>query len=141
MELPEHLNAITGEIIGSAIEVHRHFGPGLFESTYVPCMQQELKARGLSYRTQCPVPLVYKGLKLEASYRIDLIVEGDVIVELKAIEQLLPVHESQLLTYLRLTGCPVGLLINFNVSKLIDGVKRRVNTRAPDSACRPHSDV
>lgn len=141
MELPEHLNAITGEIIGSAIEVHRHLGPGLFESTYVPCMQQELKARGLTYRTQCPVPLVYKGLRLEASYRIDLIVERDVIVDLKAIEQLLPVHESQLLTYLRLTGCPVGLLINFNVSKLIDGVKRRVNTRSPGSASRPHSDV
>jgi GxxExxY protein len=91
-------------------------------------MQQELKARGLDYKTQFPVPLIYKGLRLEASYRVDLIVEDHVIVELKAIEQLLPVHETQLLTYLRLTGCPVGLLINFNVPKLTDGVKRRVST-------------
>jgi GxxExxY protein len=133
MELPPHLNAVTGEVIGAAIEVHRHFGPGLFESTYVPCMQQELKARGLNFKTQFPVPLIYKGLRLEASYRVDLIVEGHVIVKLKAIEQLLPVHETQLLTYLRLTGCPVGLLINFNVPKLTDGVKRRVNTRTRGS--------
>ena len=109
MELPPRLNAVTGEIIGAAIEVHRYFGPGLFESVYVPCLQQELKARGLSYAAQSPVPLIYKGLKLDASYRLDLIVERDVIVELKAIDQLLPVHESQVLTYLRLTDRPVGL--------------------------------
>jgi GxxExxY protein len=137
MELPPRLNAVTGEIIGAAIEVHRYFGPGLFESTYVPCLHQELKARGLNYEAQLPVPLIYKGLRLDASYRVDLVVECDVIVELKAIEQLLPVHESQVLTYLRLTDRPVGLLINFNVPRLIDGVKRLVNTKRREMGPQP----
>ena len=127
MDVPPHLNAVSGQIIGAAIEVHRHLGPGLLESSYLPCLQHELAARGLAYQTQRSVPLLYKGLKLEASYRIDLVVQNEVIVELKCIEYLLPVHEAQLLTYLRLTGCPLGLLINFNVAKLADGVKRRAN--------------
>jgi GxxExxY protein len=136
MDVPPHLNALTGEIIGAGIEVHRVFGPGLLESSYLPCLEHELRARRLHYVTQYPVPLIYKGLKLEPSYRVDLIVEGEVIVELKSVERVLAVHEAQLLTYLRLTGCPVGLLINFNVPKLVDGVVRRANTRCRTDAAR-----
>jgi len=129
MDLPPYLNALTGETIGSAIEVHRHLGPGLLESSYALCMRREMTARNLKFVTQHPVPLVYKGAVLEASYRIDLLVEDAVVVELKCVDQLAGIHEAQLLTYLRLTGRPVGLLINFNVPKLSDGVMRRVNTR------------
>ena len=128
MDVAPHLNVITSQIIGAAIEVHRHLGPGLLESTYTPCMQYELRACGLEFAAQRALPLVYKELLLANSYRVDLIVGGEVLVELKCVDRVLPVHEAQLLTYLRLTGCPLGLLINFNVAKLVDGVKRRANT-------------
>jgi GxxExxY protein len=119
-------NAITAHIIGAAIEVHRTLGPGLLESTYLPCLQIELTARQLRFVTQRAVPIVYKGLALDATYRIDLLVEDLVVVELKSVDRLLPVHQAQVLTYMGLTGCPAGLLINFNVAKLVDGVKRLI---------------
>jgi GxxExxY protein len=118
--------ALTREIIGAAMEVHKHLGPGLLESAYEACLCHELRERGIAFERQIPVPVVYKGLALDCGYRIDLIVETAVILELKAVEQCLPIHEAQLLTYLRLTGKPVGLLINFNVAVLKEGILRRV---------------
>ncbi len=128
LNLPR-INQLTGDIIGAAIEVHRALGPGLLESTYATCLCDEVNARGLTFAVQRAVPIVYKGKTLDASYRVDLIVEDTVIIEIKAVEALAAVHQSQLLTYLKLTGCPVGLLINFNVPRLLDGVKRLVNMR------------
>ena len=124
------VNAITGQIIGAAIEVHRILGPGLLESTYMACLQSELAAGKLQFVAQRSVPILYKGIELDAKYRIDLLVEDLVVVEVKSLDHLLPVHQAQVLTYMRLTGCPAGLLINFNVAKLIDGVKRLSNTTA-----------
>ena len=120
-------NETTREIIAAAIEVHRALGPGLLESTYSECLRYELAARKLRYITQHPLPLVYKGRTLTTSYRVDLIVEDCVVLEVKSVATILPVHHAQLLTYLRLTGCPAGLLINFHVPKLIDGVRRILN--------------
>ena len=122
-------NVITHRIIGAAIEVHRILGPGLLESTYMPCLQYELAARKLRFVAERAVPIIYKSVELDSKYRIDLLVEELVIVEVKSIDSLLAVHQSQLLTYMRLTECPAGLLINFNVAKLTDGVKRLINTR------------
>ncbi len=116
----------TGPIIGAAIEVHRHLGPGLLESAYEQCLCHELHLRGLRFRCQVDFPLSYKGLKLDCGYRIDLIVGDEVVVELKAVEKVLPVHEAQLLTYMKLASKPVGLLINFNVPLLTQGIVRRV---------------
>ena len=123
-------NVITGHIIGAAIEVHRILGPGLLESTYMSCLQFELAAGNLQFAAQRSVPILYKGMELDAKYRIDLLVEDLVVVEVKSLDHLLPVHQAQVLTYMRLTGCPAGLLINFNVPKLIDGVKRLSNPTA-----------
>jgi GxxExxY protein len=123
-------NDVTHEILGAAIEVHRTLGPGLLESTYMPCLQFELQARNLRFISQRAIPVVYKGMVLETSYRIDLIVEDLVVVEVKSVALLLPVFEAQLLTYLHLTRCPAGLLINFNVPRLMDGVKRKINPTA-----------
>ena len=123
-----HLNLVTGQIIGAAIEVHRSIGPGLLESTYMQCLQFELAGRNLRFVVQRPVPILYKGVQLDANYRIDLLVEDLVVVEVKSLECLLPVHQAQVLTYMRLTDCPAGLLINFNVPKLVDGVKRLINS-------------
>ena len=127
---PSTFNNITHEILSAAIEVHRSLGPGLLESIYMPCLQFESRARGLKFVAQHPIPIVYKGTALEASYRIDLIVEELVVVELKSVATLTPVFEAQLLTYMHVTGCPAGLLINFNVPRLMDGVKRLINPRA-----------
>jgi GxxExxY protein len=123
------INAVTGEVLSGAIEVHRILGPGLFESTYFPCLLFELSARKLRYVTQCSIPIVYKGIQLDAGYRLDLIAEDVVVVEIKSVATLLPVHEAQVLTYMKLTACPAGLLIKFNVPKLMDGVKRLVLPR------------
>src|SRR5579885_1572199 len=106
---------ITGDVIGAAIEVHRSFGPGLLESAYERCLCRELELRGIVFRQQVSLPVEYKGLRLEEAYRIDLLVADVVVVELKCVDQLHPVHEAQLLTYLRLSGKKVGLLINFQV--------------------------
>ncbi|MBZ5650949.1 MAG: GxxExxY protein [Acidobacteriia bacterium] len=116
----------TSPIIGAAIEVHRNLGPGLLESAYEECLCHELHLRGLDCKRQVPLPLLYKGLKLDCGYKIDLIVQDEVVLELKAVERLLPIHEAQLVTYLKLTGKRVGLLINFNVPLLTQGIIRRV---------------
>jgi GxxExxY protein len=121
-----HINSLTHEIIGAAIDVHRHLGPGLLESSYRECLCQELKLREIDFRRECNLPLQYKGIKLACGYRIDILVSELVVVELKAIENIMPIHEAQLLTYLRLGGWKVGLLINFNVCVLKDGIRRRV---------------
>ena len=121
------LSGVTRSIIGAAIEVHRHLGPGLLESAYEECLCYELSQAGLRFRRQVAVPVMYKGLKLTCDYRLDLIVEDSVIVEIKTVDNLLPIHSAQLLTYLKATNKPVGLLINFNLPVLKDGIKRLVN--------------
>lgn len=121
-----HLNELTYRTIGAAIEVHRTLGPGLLESTYRECLCRELSLRGISFRREYALPLKYKGIRLDCGYRIDLLVADLVVVEIKAIETLAPVHDAQLLTYLRVGGWKVGLLINFNVVILKDGIHRRV---------------
>ncbi len=125
----ERLNALTAAILGAAIEVHRVLGPGLLESIYLACFQFELSERRLRFESQKPVPVVYKSIRLGAMHRIDLLIEDSVVVEVKAVDALLPVHQAQVLTYLRLTGCPAGLLVNFNVPRLTDGVRRLLNPR------------
>jgi GxxExxY protein len=120
-------NTLTSQIIAAAIDVHRALGPGLLESTYSPCLKYELTTRRLRYITERLIPIVYRGMPLEGGYRVDLIVEDTIVVEIKSVERLLAVHQAQVLTYVGLTGCPAGLLINFNVPKLVDGVKRVIN--------------
>jgi GxxExxY protein len=117
-------NEITREIIGAAIEVHKRLGPGLLESAYEECLLHELHIRNLNVERQKGLPVVYKEVKLDCGYRLDLLVEGRVIVELKSVETLAPIHEAIILTYLRLSGHKTGLLINFNVTVLKDGVRR-----------------
>ena len=117
-------NAITRQIIGAAIEVHRQLGPGLLESAYEECLCHELAARKVNFERQKPIPLVYKDAKLDCSYRLDILVEGKIVVELKSIGGLGPIHDAIVLTYLKLSGHKLGLLINFNVALLKDGVKR-----------------
>ncbi|MBI3644479.1 MAG: GxxExxY protein [Acidobacteriales bacterium] len=116
----------TGPIIGAAIEVHRQLGPGLLESAYEECLCHELHLRGLTFERQVDLPVSYKGFRLDCGYKMDLVVEQQVVLELKCVEKLLPIHEAQLLTYLKLSGKRVGLLINFNVSLLTQGIIRRV---------------
>ena len=120
------INRITETIIGAAIEVHRALGPGLLESVYEECLCRELSLRGIPFERQRSLPVEYKGLRLDCGYRLDLLVADTVVVEIKAVESLLPIHEAQLLTYLRLGGWKVGLLINFNVAVLRQGIRRRV---------------
>ena len=117
---------LTGEIIAAAIDVHREFGPGLLESAYQASMCRELALRRVPFRSQLDLPLEYKGVRLDCGYRIDLLVDDRVLVELKSVERVLPVHEAQLITYLRLSGVHVGLLINFNVPTLRRGIVRRI---------------
>ncbi|MGA2052915.1 MAG: GxxExxY protein [Opitutales bacterium] len=113
-------------VIGAAIEVHRHLGPGLLESAYETCLAHEIRSQGLQVETQLALPVSFKGLKLDASYRLDLIVEHILIIEVKAVEELHPVHTAQVLTYLKLIQLSLGLIINFNVPVLKDGLKRVV---------------
>jgi GxxExxY protein len=117
-------NEITQQIIGAAIEVHRQLGPGLLESAYEECLCHELTIRKLNFERQKPIPLVYKEAKLDCGYRLDLLVEGRIVVELKSVDGLGPIHEAIILTYLKLSGHKPGLLINFNVPLLKDGIKR-----------------
>lgn len=121
-----HLNELTYETIGAAIEVHRALGPGLLESAYQVCLCRELSLRGLNFQTELPLPIHYKGVQLDCGYRIDMLVGQLVVVEIKTVGALAPVHDAQLLTYLRLGGWKVGLLINFNVAVLKHGIHRRV---------------
>jgi GxxExxY protein len=123
------INQITAAIVNSAMKVHSLLGPGLLESAYDACLAHELRTRGFRVATQVGLPVVYDGEKLELGYRIDLLVENLVVVEVKCVEAIHPVHEAQLLSYLRLSGKNVGLLINFHVARLKDGIKRMVDGR------------
>ena len=120
-------NALTGKIIGAAIEVHRTLGPGLLETAYESCLLFELQEKGLSVEMQKPLPLVYKNVKLDSGYRVDLVVERKVVVEIKSVSEVVAVHEAQLLSYLRLANLQIGLLINFNVKMLKNGIHRIIN--------------
>ena len=117
---------LTERVIGAAIEVHRHLGPGLLESAYEECLFWELGQAGLRTQRQVPLPVVYKEVKLDIGYRLDLVVQDELIVELKTVEKLLPIHEAQLLTYLKLSSMKTGLLLNFHSAVLRDGMKRMV---------------
>lgn len=123
------LNEISNQIIGAAIEVHRALGPGLLETAYEVCLAYELSQLGLMVERQKPLPISYKRVELDAAFRLDLLVEGKVIVELKAVGQISPVHKAQVLTYLKLSGLELGLLINFNVRVLKDGISRLVHDK------------
>ncbi len=136
----ERLNRITESIIGAPIDVHRSLGPGLLESAYEACLAFELAQRGLQVEQQKPLPIVYKDVKLDCGYRLDLLVEDAVIVEIKSVDGLAPIHKAQLLSYLKLSGCKVGLLLNFNVQVLKQGIRRVVNN-FPDSAPSASSAV
>ena len=118
------LNRVTSQIIGSAIDVHRALGPGLLESAYEACLAYELAQRGLNVEQQKPLPVIYKGVSLDAGYRLNLLVDRSVVVELKAVESLNSLHKAQLLSYLKLSGLKLGLLINFNVQVLKNGIQR-----------------
>ncbi len=120
-------NEISSNIIGAAIEVHKFLGPGLLESSYEACLLFELRQKGLNVKSQVPLPVSYKGLQLDAGYRIDILVEEKVIIEVKAVNELAEIHTAQILTYLKLTNFKLGILINFNTAKVIDGFKRVVN--------------
>jgi GxxExxY protein len=136
----EEINKITEKIIGAAISVHRSLGAGLLESTYEACMVSEL-SESVRVQQQKPLPVIYKNVRLDCGYRIDLLVEDLVIVELKAVECIKPIHHAQVLSYSKLSGLNVGLLINFNVSVLINGVRRIVNQFPENSACSANSAV
>lgn len=120
-------NELSEKIIGCAIQVHKSLGPGLLESAYLECLWYELKEIGLKVEKQKPLPLIYKEVKLDVGYRLDLLVEDKVVIELKSVEALNDIHVAQVITYLKLSGCKLGLLMNFNVLRLVDGLKRLVN--------------
>ena len=124
------VNEISKSIIGAAIDVHKFLGPGLLESAYEECLCHEFTLRNIQYVRQYEIPVKYKGVNLDCGYRMDLLVEDTVVVELKSVEKLMPIHDSQLLSYLKLTDCTVGLLINFNVSVLKHGIRRKVMNHA-----------
>jgi GxxExxY protein len=126
VNIPMTDNALTHEIIGAAIEVHKNLGPGLLESTYEECLSHELSQRGIPFERQKPIPVIYKGVKLDCGYRLDLLVADRVILELKSVEALAPIHDSIMITYLKLSGHRIGLLMNFNVQILKEGIKRLV---------------
>ncbi|BBO17474.1 conserved hypothetical protein [Candidatus Brocadia pituitae] len=132
MNQEERLNKITETIIGVAIGIHKALGPGLLESAYEACMVYDLIQSDLKVEQQKPLPVIYREVKLECGYRLDLLIENEVVVEIKSVEKLLPIHKAQLMSYLKLSDCKVGLLINFNVEALKDGIQRVVNN-FPDS--------
>jgi GxxExxY protein len=122
----EERDPLTEQVIGAAIEVHRILGPGLLESVYQTCLCRELELRGIEHAKQVELPVLYKGTKLDCNFCMDIVLPGRLVIELKAVEEIHPVHEAQLLTYLKLSGIRLGLLINFNVSLLKNGIKRRI---------------
>lgn len=126
LKLVQEINKTTEAVIGAAIEVHKHLGPGLLESAYEECLCHELNLRNIPFKRQVPLPINYKGTNVDCSYRIDLLVNDEVIVELKSVESISPIHEAQTLTYMRLGNWKVGLILNFNVPILVKGVKRLV---------------
>ena len=121
-----HETGLSPRVIGLAIDVHRQLGPGLLESAYEECLCFELREAGIAYRRQVPLPIVYKDVRLDCGYRIDVMVEGELIIEIKSLERILPIHEAQILTYLKLAHLRAGLLMNFNSVLLKDGIKRYV---------------
>ena len=121
------INKLSSKIIGAAIEVHKTLGPGLLESAYEECLSHELKLRGVSFERQKSIPISYKGKTLDCGYRLDIVVEGTIILELKSCEKIEPIHKAQVLTYLKLTNLNLGLLLNFNVPYMRDGILRVVN--------------
>ena len=125
--MPLVRDPVTEKVIGCAIEVHRTLGPGLLESVYEQCMARELTLHSIPFRLQVPVPVHYKGTDLDCGYRIDLLINDQVLVELKSVERLSPIHDAQLLTYMKLAKIDTGLLINFNSTRLVDGVRRFKN--------------
>jgi GxxExxY protein len=137
----EYTNEITHKIIGAAMRVHTALGPGLLESAYEACVAYELEQQGLRFERQKPLPLVYHQVKLDCGYRLDLLVEDRVVVEIKSVETLAPIHTAQLLSYLRLAGCRIGLLINFNVLSLKNGIRRVVNDTPKNSVSSVSSVV
>lgn len=126
MQSFQELNKVTDAVIGSAIEVHKKLGPGLLESAYKECLAREFTLRGINYEKEKPLPVEYKGVRLECGYRLDFLVEKCVVLELKSVEAIPPVYEAQLLTYLSLGNYKFGLLINFNVNKLVEGIGRKI---------------
>lgn len=128
MHIEKIINNLTQKIIGAAIEVHKTLGPGLLESAYQNCLFYELTQQGLQVKKEIALPIIYKGIRLDHGYRIDLLVEDDIVLELKTVEYLTDVHEAQILTYLKLGNYPLGLLINFHTKLLKDGLKRYINT-------------
>jgi GxxExxY protein len=132
-----HLNQLSRDFIAAAIEVHRELGPGLLESVYEVCLCEELLMRGIPFQTQVDLPLLYKGRDTGKTFRLDMLIDDTLIVELKAVEELKSVHEVQLLTYLKLTNKPIGLLVNFNVPYLRDGVKRKINGKIEYTGIKP----
>jgi len=123
----DDLNELTGAIIGAANEVHRNLGPGLLESAYESCLLWELRQKDLKVETQVPVPIRYKGIQLDAGYRIDLLVQDKIIAEMKAIDKIQPIHTAQVLTYLKMTNLKMALILNFNVGLMRSGIKRIIN--------------
>ena len=121
------VNDVTGSVVDAAIKVHTQLGPGLLESAYQACLAYELRKRGLDVQTQVSLPVIYDEVRIDCGYRVDLLVEGSVLVEIKAVSKLLPIHEAQLVSYLKLGGFRAGLLINFHVPRLKEGIKRMVN--------------
>jgi GxxExxY protein len=117
---------LSNRVIGCAIEVHRVLGPGLLESSYEQCLAHELRLKGIAFQLQLPQPVEYKGIRLDCGYRLDMLIESQLIVELKSVEEIKGIHEAQLLTYMKLAGVKIGLLVNFNVTRLKDGLKRFV---------------
>jgi GxxExxY protein len=119
-------SSMSERVIGLAIEVHQQLGPGLLESAYEECLCFELKQAGVNFARQAPLPVIYKGVRLDCGYRLDILVDRNLIIEIKSVDRLLPIHAAQMLTYLRLSGCKVGLLMNFNTALLKDGLRRFV---------------
>ncbi len=131
--ITDAINDITYQIVGAAIEVHRVLGPGLLESAYEACMAYEFVTRGIPFVREVGLPVVYKGVCVDCGFRVDFIVDEKVIVEIKAVEAITPVHEAQVNTYLRLSGCKIGLLLNFNTRRMTDGVKRLIWDRPSET--------
>ena len=125
-EMAKPFQALSGQVIGCAIEVHRFLGPGLLESSYQRCLSRELELNGIAHACEAPLPIEYKGVSLECGYRVDVLVGNTLIIELKSVKKIDPIHEAQILTYMKLSGIRTGLMFNFNVTKLKDGMKRYV---------------
>ena len=139
--LPSDVSSLTAAIIGSAITVHQETGAGLLESVYKLCLAAELRARGFRVEPECILPLIYRDVRLESAYRADMIVEKSVLIEVKAVENLLPLHQAQVITYLKMSGCPIGLLLNFNVPILRHGIRRMLHPALRHGLPEPMADA